>query len=1011
MMTLHSHKSTNMAPLSSTHNFTKFFCLIALLALLCGTTSAQGQSPATGLVSTNSVGNSGGNVGAYAPSVSADGRFVAFVSASRDLVPNDTNEREDVFVRDRQTGLTKMVSINVSGTGGGDQHSSNPTITPDGRFVVFNSSSSNLVANDPTTLLYSAIFVRDLQLGVTKLVTRNLTGDRRANGSSGSLHEAQAISADGRFIAFTSSSTDLVANDTNNRQDIFVRDMQTNTTTLISTGRAGSADVNEDAAHPVMTPDGRFVAYRSAAAIYVRDLQAGITKMVSVNRFGTGNGNRPSDEGVHSSLAISADGRYVAFVSSASDLVEGDSGPFQDVFIRDTQSNTTSLVSVDSAGVSPGNAPSGGLTMTPDGHFIAFTSGASNLVSAVDSNNQQDVFLRNLTTNTTTLMSINRLGSAGGSYNAALSGDFGAPAISDDGRYVSFTSNANDLTEISDGNNTGILASDVFVRDTQAGITRLVSINNTGTASGNGSSGGPIMTPDGRYIVYGSGASDLVAHDSNGYPDLFSFINIPQSGQIQFLTAVTSANENSAVATITVTLLNGSSNPVSVDYSTLNSTAVAGVDYIAKAGTLSFNPGETSKTFDIQILDDSLDENDEKVIIRLANPTNDALLGEPSVAALSITDDDLPPTISINDVNVDEGDSGNRSATFSLSLSAPSGRTVSVDVATSDGSAIAWSDYGPGLDTITFSPGVTTRSIAVPVIGDMVREGNETFVVDLTNPVNATITKAKGIGTIVDNDGSQPNTLQFSRTSQTIGEWGGNGSIEVTRTDTTGSATVDFATSDNFPASQNCQAANTGIASSRCGDYATTTGTLQFAVGETSKTIFVPIVNDKVSEGSETFTISLSNPTGSSLGSVSTVSMTIIDDETPPGPIQLVLDESGPVATQAAAIDSLLFLRDPFPVISEASWWNQGADRNTRVLLFVNNLQMDFIAPSSVVLNLTDGSSQIYNVAAADIKVVPGFSFAQVTFRLPDTLAPGTCTIKVKMLSRESNSGTIRIRK
>jgi Tol biopolymer transport system component len=128
-MTLSSYKSTKITPLLSTHNFTKFFCLIALLALLGGTTSAQGQSPATGLISTNSVGNGSGNVGAYAPSVSADGRFVVFVSASRDLVPNDINESEDVFVRDRQTGLTKMVSINLSGTGGGDQHSSNPTIT------------------------------------------------------------------------------------------------------------------------------------------------------------------------------------------------------------------------------------------------------------------------------------------------------------------------------------------------------------------------------------------------------------------------------------------------------------------------------------------------------------------------------------------------------------------------------------------------------------------------------------------------------------------------------------------------------------------------------------------------------------------------------------------------------------------------------------------------------------------------------------------------------------------
>ena len=993
----------------STYNFTKVFSLAALLAMLGGIITAQGQSPATGLVSTNSVGNNSGNDGAYSSSVSADGRFVAFVSAARDLVPNDTNNREDIFVRDRQTGQTKMVSVNVSGTGGGDQHSSNPTITPDGRYVVFSTSSSNLVADDPTTLLYGAIFVRDLQLGVTKLVTRNFTGDRRANGSSGTLYDPLSISADGRFIAFASSSTDLVPNDTNNRWDIFVRDMQTNTTTLVSTGRGGSADVDNDATRVVMTPDARHIAFKSSAAIYVRDLQAGITKMVSVNRFGTGNGNGPSDEGANGNMAISTDGRYVAFVSSASDLVENDNNPLQDVFVRDTQNNTTTLVSVDSAGVSTGNAPSGGLTMTPDGRFVVFASGATNLVSAADSNNTQDIFLRDLTTHTTTLISINRQGSAAGSYNTSLSGISGRSPISADGRYVSFTSNATDLTEISYVNSSGTQGNDVFVRDTQTGITRLVSINNTGTAGGNGFSGGPIMTPDGRYIVYASGASDLVAHDANGFFDIFAFINIPLSGQLlQFLTTITNANESSATATITVNLLNGSGSPVSVDYATLNGTAIAGSDYVAAAGTLNFNPGETSKTFSLQILDDSLDENDEKVIIRLSNPTNNAQLGEPSVAALSITDDDSPPTVSITDVSVNEGNSGTINAIFSISLSSPSGKTVRVDAATADGSATAWSDYSPGSGFIAFSPGITIINIAVPVIGDLVREGNETFAVDLTNPINATITKGKGIGTIVDNDGSQANTLQFGRTSQTIGEWGGRGSIEVTRTDTTGASTVDFATSDNFPASQNCQAVNTGVASSRC-DYATTSGTLQFAVGESSKTIFVPIVDDKISEGSETFTITLSNPTGSTLGSVSTVTMTIIDDEPPPGPLQLILDESGPVPTQAAAIDSILSLRDPFPIINAANLLNQGADKNTRVVIFVNNLPLPFGGASSVVVNLTDGSNQSYDVAPADVSAVPGFSFAQVTFRLPNTLASGTCTIKVKALGRESNSGTIRI--
>ncbi len=878
-----SYRNAKTKQLLFTYNFKKFLSLVALLVLPGAITTALGQSPATGLITTNNAGNGSANSGSFSASVSADGRFVAFVSAATNLVPNDTNGRDDVFVRDRQTGQTKMVSINFAGTGGGDQHSSTPTITPDGRYVVFSTSSSNLVADDPTTLLYGAIFVRDLQLNVTKLVTRNFTGDRRANGTSG-WNEPLAISANGRFIAFNSSSTDLVANDTNNHRDIFVRDMQTSTTTLVSTGRDGSADIDNDTNGPVMTPDGRYIAFRSSVTIYVRDLQAGTTEMVSVNRFGTGNGNRPSDDGASTNLAISADGRFVAFVSSATDLVENDNNPGPDVFVRDTQSNTTSLVSVDVTGVSTGNALSGGLAMTPDGRFVAFVSGATNLVSANDTNDKQDVFLRDLTAHTTTLISINLQGAAGGTGGVALSGSFDRPAISADGRYVSFTSNASDLTAISDTNHTnGGLGNDVFVRDTQAGMTKLVSINNAGLASGDGTSGSSIMTPDGRYIVYASSSSDLVAHDTNNNFDLFTFINIPQPGQLQFLTAVTRANENSATATITVTIVNGATAPVSVDYTTLNGTAAAGSDYVAATGTLSFMPGETSKTFSIQILDDSSDEDDEKVIIKLSNPTINAQLGEPGVAALSITDDDPPPTVTIDDVNVSEGDAGTSNANFSVSLSSPSGKTITLNFATADGSAKAGSDYAGGAGVITFSPGVTTRSLLIPVIGEVVRESDETFSVTITNPINVTITKGQGIGTIIDNDSSQANTLQFNRSTETVGEWGGYVSLQVDRFDSTSAATVNYATSD--ASGLNACSSVTGLASSRC-DYATTIGTLRFAVGESSKTIYIPIIDDNFTDANETFTVTLSNPSGASLGSISSATITIIDN--PNGPVNPV---------------------------------------------------------------------------------------------------------------------------
>ena len=290
---------------------------------------------------------------------------------------------------------------------------------------------------------------------------------------------------------------------------------------------------------------------------------------------------------------------------------------------------------------------------------------------------------------------------------------------------------------------------------------------------------------------------------------------------------------------------------------------------------------------------------------------------------------------------------------------------------------------------------------------------------DFNNDSGLDLVTANGAGNaslLLNNCKAMPPTeptasILLNTASYTVEEANGQVNVTVNRTgDTSGTATIDYATSDTFPISQTCQAANTGVASSRC-DYTTTIGTLQFAAGESSKTIFIPIVDDNTWEGNENFTITLSNPSGASLGSISTATVTITDNEPPPTSLQLILDESGPGSNQVAAIDSLLFLRDPFPVVNEAHWWNQGADKNTRVILFTNNLQLrQGEAASSIIVNLVDVNNQSYEIGAEDVRSVPNFNFTQVIFRLPDNLAPGTYTIKVKAHNQESNSGTIRIR-
>ncbi|MDQ3819507.1 MAG: Ig-like domain repeat protein, partial [Acidobacteriota bacterium] len=232
-------------------------------------------------------------------------------------------------------------------------------------------------------------------------------------------------------------------------------------------------------------------------------------------------------------------------------------------------------------------------------------------------------------------------------------------------------------------------------------------------------------------------------------------------------------------------------------------------------------------------------------------------------------------SLSISDVSLAEGDTGTKSFDFTVTLAAASNLTVKVDFATADGTAtLADNDYQGAAGTLTFNPGDLTRTITVKVNGDTKNEPNETFFVNLSNAQNATISKAQGVGTILNDDEV---VLQFSQSSYTVGEGEGRAAITVTRTgDTSGQATINYATSDTAGL-QPCSQFN-GMASQRC-DYAASVGTLRFSAGETAKTIFIPVVDDAYSEGSETFTITLSSPTGGSLGTPSVATITIRDND------------------------------------------------------------------------------------------------------------------------------------
>src|SRR5438477_2219980 len=339
-------------------------------------------------------------------------------------------------------------------------------VSADGRLVVFVSRADNLVPNDRNGTF--DVFVRDRAAGKTLLVSVNRDGTRSGNGAS----LAASISADGRFVAFESSAGDLVANDTNNPAGVFVRDLVAGTHTLVSVALGGVSPGNQASSWPVMTPDGHFVLFESRASnlalndlnnasdLFVRDLVSGVTTLVTRDRFGSASalGGGP----VFADTArISDDGRWVAFSSSATNLIANDNNQRTDVFLRDLVNRTNILVSVATNGI-PANNNSGSPALSADGRFVAFQSAANNLVvnNKLVTNN---VYVRDVAARTTTLVSVNQAGT----FNPTNS-SFG-PVISTDGRYVAFQSFANDL--VTNDNVSLSPTLDVFVRDIQAGQT------------------------------------------------------------------------------------------------------------------------------------------------------------------------------------------------------------------------------------------------------------------------------------------------------------------------------------------------------------------------------------------------------------------------------------------------------------------------------------------------------------------------------------------------------------
>ncbi len=308
--------------------------------------------------------------------------------------------------------------------------------------------------------------------------------------------------------------------------------------------------------------------------------------------------------------------------------------------------------------------------------------------------------------------------------------------------------------------------------------------------------------------------------------------------------AVTEGDVGTAIASFTVTLSAASDQPVTVTYATSDINAVAGSDYEAASGTLTFAPGETSKDIDILVQGDRRDEPDQFFLVGLSSATNAVITNGTGLG--TILDDDAPPSLTIGDLTHVEGSSGSTSFVFTATLSAVSDQFVSVYFVTANGSATAGSDYQAARGTLTFAPGETTQTITVQVTGDTRDELDETFAVNLSSPTNATLSDGQAVGTILDDD--PPPSLRITDVTRAEGNSSGTTAFVFTVSLSAPSdrtVTVNFATAD-------------GTARVNENDYLATSGTLTFAPGQTSKTITVLVKGDKKKEANETFFVNLS---------------------------------------------------------------------------------------------------------------------------------------------------------
>ncbi|HEY0174273.1 MAG TPA: Calx-beta domain-containing protein [Pyrinomonadaceae bacterium] len=707
-------------------------CALLLAALCAPVTAAAQTREFVELVSINSAGIGPGNNTSTAPRSSDGGRFVVFESVASDLVTNDANGASDIFVRDRQTGVTLLVSVNAAGTASGDGESLRPSVTPDGRYVLFLSRARNLVSAAVTGGTH--LYLRDLVAQTTTFVDVDSTGAINPNLST----FEGVITPDGRFAAYTGQNS------------IYWRDLQTNTVKFLDSGPCGSS--NCFSAVPSITPDGRYVAFVSNRAlvpndtngptgvdVYRYDTQTDTTTLVSVNKDGIA----PMTSTRSSSFpAMSDDGQVIAFQSMAFDIIPADdpSGSFtnRSIYARNLTTGTTTLVSQRQVrqGTLPSIPDASQPRISSDGRYVFYLR-VENFVTGLASSGFRDrIFRRDLQTGDLLELPFVATGVCDEGFDCrSIVESF---VTSRDGRYVAYRQFERWRVN-SEPSSTAIV-----VRDMVGGGTEIVNGFPTNPGESTAIDVQLILTPgnvtnDGK-LAFSSGVSHA-PHDTNGLEDVY-LLTPPPENRLTFNRSSYFAFESNPLVTFGGARVRRAGylvdSTVTVRFETSGGTATAGTDYVPRSETLTFAPGETEKTFNIQLINDEVIDPDETVTLALREPTGNAVLGTPRVATLSIEDDD-PHRFHFSDPVYEVSEDVLSLVVTVYRTGAPT-VPVSVGYSTSDGTASERSDYVTARGRLTFAPGESQKSFRLLIVDDVFVEGEETVNLTLLDPKGGVVT-------------------------------------------------------------------------------------------------------------------------------------------------------------------------------------------------------------------------------------------------------------------------------